>query len=683
MKTIRILFASVLLTLVLNACTIQGSLPSESDKADSSVSDTSVSDQKEHSDTKSNEEIADLPLLKKLDCIGTDAMIDAVAEADDYVIAVLVRNNTVENNVLTVGYTVMMVDIAKDEIVSRFDAGDNDQLLGVSREENAILLDSEKELVSLYRQDGTILRQFPVDSAVLQYRREDDCLYTLSGTIIRYDLNGSGKTLVKMASDNVLSDIDTKTNTAILSVGSVIDTSPDLFEPVLYSFSDGQVQRLTQLDVFSEYYFCDEGLAAVRQANDYTDYPESQLYLYPTSQQPRAYDTGGQYRLKQMTRSGLFIGTLPSYAEKNTACPVILIDAQNASFANISELGEKDIDSVKYLSESGLIALTVDEGMNALRSLYLIDPEKADFSQKLKASEPEKRSQQPQYSCGDHLKAQREKADALEERFSVEILIGSEIKNAVIGSDYDNISVEEGDFYLTEEEQCHAIDITLDKLERLMSLYGKTFFERFHDFKGEGGLRILLVEKVNSNSELYDAYAYAQKHGGWLYMVLPVVADDEARIDGTFHHELWHDTECYISMYENDAFDFEEWSEMNAAGFQYRMVQKGYEEDENGKVYALTENKDPEKTCVVNKYSCVNEREDRATFIEYLTEDPQTLKWSSDLSEAAEYSTMKDYYFTFPFLKAKYEYMKQYTDKYFEGTYWPFSFSEQQASSDE
>ena len=640
----------------------------------SSVTDTDETNIPSEEPSFAIPSVSSLPLIKKLECITSDAVIRAVAEAPDGLIAVFQHNSKKENDFLYIEKKLLYIDPVQDKIVREMTAEEEDQLLGISRDGTVIMNDIYHNTIKLYDDKGSLLKQFPVDSSELLYRQEDNCIYTTAGTLKQIDLEGNVKTLLNLEVNGRLEDMQPDdSHTVIVRTGTVHDASPYPYDYLCCSLTDNTHTFIDNTNEFSDYYFCDNGFLACRQADEQTEYPESQLCVFSPSQSaPTVYRTGGHYQLSLMNRSGLVIGTFPPYETAGGNDCVALFNTQNGTKALLPEFSDDSTYTPYALPKSSLIALTAGTDPDSAHSLYLINPAKADFSVTLSAAAQEEKNKPDVFSCGSHLQEMRLKADELEKKYAVSILIGNEIKNVNNDTEFNNISIEEGEMYLTEEEQVQTTGLTLNAMEKLLKLYGKEYFETFRDFKGEGGLKIMIVQSVESKTGLRDAYAYSHHVGAWYYMVIPSLPEELLPLDFNFHHEMWHNTESCITGHIENAFGIGEWSALNAEGFSYRYEQKGYLEDQSGTPYMLTENKDKDQVCVISYYSCVNPQEDRATFIEYMTDNPQDPVLSASYPEAASYDSMKDYFLTYPHLKAKYEYMKHFTEQVFGNTYWPF-----------
>lgn len=188
------------------------------------------------------------------------------------------------------------------------------------------------------------------------------------------------------------------------------------------------------------------------------------------------------------------------------------------------------------------------------------------------------------------LETQRQRADALEEKFGIRVLIGEQIA-APCGQ------------YARVEEDPTLIDQALTQLETALSKYPEGFPAQFRNGVREGGLCLCLtgglegdLMPVGKTSQTGDRYDIA----------IDITADG---LEQTIHHEMWHAIEMKLSTHR---FDHPQWDACNPEGFTYyQRYDSGYS--------ALTQYTFAQSgpSCYfVDAYARINGTEDRARLME-------------------------------------------------------------------
>lgn len=208
-------------------------------------------------------------------------------------------------------------------------------------------------------------------------------------------------------------------------------------------------------------------------------------------------------------------------------------------------------------------------------------------------------------SLTDEYAAVREKADAIEAEFGIQILLSNQCELPVSYSSY------EADMTTQLDNEIETIDATLDKLAEALRIYPEGFLEQFRTKNGMGGLRIMLVASIESE---FGVVGYAYEQGIWNDIVMDIQLND---IRSTICHELWHCTENKIVSVNSDAFDDETWNENNPEGFSYFFSYTDYSIDVSQWTYYALENADG--LYFVDAYSCTFATEDRARIMEHFT----------------------------------------------------------------
>ena len=186
------------------------------------------------------------------------------------------------------------------------------------------------------------------------------------------------------------------------------------------------------------------------------------------------------------------------------------------------------------------------------------------------------------------LAACREKADALEERFGVEISFAKEPQ-------------ESGDYALVYEHQPVVIQKALDQLEQAMDLFPEGFLETVAEVSDSGKLHIGLVRglkrKTTGVPDGVDAQQYWLDGNAWMALS---VGDT---VDQLFYHQLAHVLDTFVYS-KNVAYD--EWSKLNPKDFAYDLSYFQYENHGDSQ-YLSGKNR-----AFIDTYSMTFPKEDRA-----------------------------------------------------------------------
>lgn len=291
---------------------------------------------------------------------------------------------------------------------------------------------------------------------------------------------------------------------------------------------------------------------------------------------------------------------------------------------------------------------------------FIIRTDKQKFNKLDEGQDIEKIKDKLLKHCGEALKAQREKADKLEEKYGVTILIGDEVLNIDCGDTVSSTETNMSDRYPSE------LDKDLDDLDRWMSAYPEGFFEKFRSPENPKGYILALVDDFSMNQPkeakedgpiiLGKTEAITYTVSG--YICVSITRDSvENDLNSVMDHETWHAVESLVQF--EYPLDKDAWDELNPKGFSYHCgdplesammnndhLLDSYGNDNNYDAYFISE------------YSGTNQFEDRATIIETL--EPS---YSSNASFLEDLSNC-------PHLKAKLDFMGEWSKQYFGYVYW-------------
>lgn len=204
----------------------------------------------------------------------------------------------------------------------------------------------------------------------------------------------------------------------------------------------------------------------------------------------------------------------------------------------------------------------------------------------------------------ENLQQARQYADTLEAKYSVRILLSSQCASAAALCDRAITLTDT----MSADEELYGINAALDALSRTLSLYPDGFFAQFKNGMGEGGIRFLLTERIDSD---YGVVGCAYESREWQNIALDVRKADG--LDTIICHELWHATENHILSRDYSAFSPDTWAALNPEGFAYCEDPTQSDSMLEWTLYSSS----PDNVYFVDGYSCVNECEDRARIMEY------------------------------------------------------------------
>lgn len=267
-----------------------------------------------------------------------------------------------------------------------------------------------------------------------------------------------------------------------------------------------------------------------------------------------------------------------------------------------------------YLPDAALLAGAVYR--DGAFHLYAIDPAQLSFAELDGAVSAESplavdsslagnyRLEDSGSPVAENLQQARQYADTLEAKYSVRILLSSQCASAAALCDRAITLTDT----MSADEELYGINAALDALSRTLSLYPDGFFAQFKNGMGEGGIRFLLTERIDSD---YGVVGCAYESREWQNIALDVRMADG--LDTIICHELWHATENHILSRDYSAFSPDAWAAMNPEGFAYCEDPTQSDSMLEWTLYSSS----PDNVYFVDGYSCVNEHEDRARIMEY------------------------------------------------------------------
>lgn len=512
------------------------------------------------------------------------------------------------------------------------------------------------------------------DYPVYRMDRHNDCIYlteSLNGNILKITESGTISTHISgedFQSVDVIygSDLMFRASKASEETKSGTETG-------LYSLIDGQPIALLADNDFSTFFTTGCGTTTYYQYTENYCSGEIILQVFDvnTNQNCQAYkiefEESESYRFEGNSKSDYAVmihNDYANYEEDGELNEVFFVDTKNGMIADSGiEIGKDSVYLICMYSENigrWLIAINSYDETPSF-SLVMADPTLLKFDTQLESAELRQPEKLETVEFGNDFKILREEADKIEEEFGVRVLVGDEVKQSEHNSSYV--------FMSTEDVQKFDLDRQMNRmheLRKLLSMYPEDFFSHFKSKDGKCGLRIAVVEELQSDLyESFSAGGIAYTTGGWYD-----IAICGHHIVGTsLHHEIWHTVENLVGN-RYGTIDKLEWMELNPEGFDYSTDFDAYATDCSDEQVEYTLDKvyydiepDYEHPYFIWDYSKVTDMEDRATIIERLL--------STEFDENGEEQLIDpEKIKMYPHINAKIEFLENWTEQEFGYVYW-------------
>ena len=305
-------------------------------------------------------------------------------------------------------------------------------------------------------------------------------------------------------------------------------------------------------------------------------------------------------------------------AEPEITTDLYRLEGSSLSVCPLADYGLQDeLILTTYLPRSGLlIAGTYREG---ICSVTVIDPQMLDFTDagatlldapvrvdQALLDHYQAEAAMPELSAD--LSEVRERADALEERYGVSILISGECAAPCAASGYEVTTTDQAGW----EDEAAVISQGLDALEAALSDYPEGFFRQFRPEGGEPGICFMPVGFIDSDDELSVA-AFECAFGTQEYIAFDCTLYG---LTGNLYHEIWHAMENKINRSDFDGFYLDDWDSCNPTENAYLYSYDLYSTDED--LYEWTYFGGAEEVYFVDDYARTFPHEDRARIMEYI-----------------------------------------------------------------
>lgn len=551
-----------------------------------------------------------------------------------------------------------VIDAKEDKEIAKAKMTPTADILGTTRDGRIVTYDSDGCDVTLWSKDltsSTVIGKadygctFDQENEQVVFARYGSvCKMTLDGNVTRY--------MDKLYSTRCL-NYDPQTDKVILATDD--DNYDQVTSYALLNLADNAITNLTEDENFANVSFCKDKVL-LNYPYENKSYIEVRNVSDGVKTACYKFKSGAEITTSSLT--GKMLVNVPlSYSYNFVKKAIYLADPVTGKYCDtgitLKDLNQLAVTYDKY-TEHFFIADSVKQKSTKARIIELC-PECFELTEDMKTGDIEHFVKaEDKYSLGDAYKDLRTQADGLEKQFGVRILIGNEILNRNISYSYKLTSMEKSQ--LTEEDQLSYAGYALEIVQRDLEKYPEGFFEKFRNFKDEGGVCFALVDRlVNEHGDFLASGEFVFR-GSTSYIVL----DSNMINPSTVHHELWHAAENIISITDPEAFNDEEWNKLNPGDFKYTEDFEKYDKiDYSYMCKEETFEPDHNDIYFARQYGTVFPKEDRATIIEAFMGDEN---WH----DPDKYTSCLDEINSFPHLKAKVDYMGDKCEKVFGYKYW-------------
>ena len=572
---------------------------SECSSEAASESDSSSSPEPEQTTSEAESVLPDKPsAVKELSCLDVPGNALGAVSSRDNKLAILCWGR--KNNV------VYIADPAADKLISsRKLSTHEEKLLGLRPDGTVITLDFQGQKIYLYPRKGKpLVLDYPRNVLNLSYDPVNDRLTGFSNNIVSVDMK-SGKVRELIPVDEKVSEIPAvcfsqgiyASNTrSVERNGSLKVVLRDLSDGTVLSevpCYDGWLMSFTESCILCESYEGEEltHLVSIFSAADGS--PENTLVIPDDISSlniseysdyilaPASYDTddGLKSFLKVIDTSSPAIDLI-HFRDSNLYGFKLVCTPAGRWFAAATGGSDKDMHT----------------------RLLMLEPSLAEKGRGIKTVPLPGSDGDMPHEVSETYRSARDRADALEEKFGIRVLINEEIND-----------IPENKVHGFTELRDSPEDIIgyLDLLEQRLSAYPEGFFKRFQLPEG-GGLRFVLCSNIRPKDMInghFNTVGFTWETGAWINIVYsaPKLHWNPPTID----HEIWHAAEYLVKR--RFTLDEAAWKALDPKGFKYSESYRDYVNGAADNSYTLA---GEEEAYFVSGYGKVNSDEDRATLIE-------------------------------------------------------------------
>ena len=624
--------------------------------------------------------------VKALSCLDAEGNIRNMYDAGEgraVVECIKYYDNWSEFELYNCEITVYLIDTLTDTILSQGNITSEYEyryIVGVMSNGEIVTFDYDDSQLSFYDENFELIRKFDfsdADGSVELFGNDEksECLCLINDGSL-YEINcetGELSPVVEFDDTGLYIDYYDRENGLVLFTANS-DDEINPRETAVYSVKDGKT--LYRFGDYAVSYFSNKYLIRENYEYEYDengDYLCSHVYYYiydKVSGKPiNAIETSDlDTYLDSKCGSERAVGVSYTYYDEDYNVENIslkIADLPGGKYAEY-DLGSKYFEAATcYTAFSGRHLIGVTENPDDPRSsLIVFDSSFIELDKNIKPAEFKEQPEEPVITLPDYLREVREKADAIERDFSVRVLIDDECYGTSEADDYTLISTSENDKWLgivTDGQKADQISSALDKLREGLSFYPEGFFRKFRNYRGAGGIRILILRDIISTGDTtFTAGGIQYNHGAWYNVWIDI---DELRVTDTIHHEIWHAVEELITAKDYSLFTDWDWSKLNPGGFEYQNDLDNYYQTNKLDDFLIENKKD---AYFARIYSTVNAKEDRATLIEFVLME----NFNSYNAKYYGYPTAYEAACSFPGTKAKLDCMASAVENIFGYVYW-------------
>ncbi len=655
----------LVLMLLLTACSKSSLFPAEETTAqDSSEEETSESSEEsspeeslppesEESEPEEPEEPEETPAIQELFCLKDAGFIRNLASYGDG--SLFVCAGVLSDGDMNEKGTMYRIDPAEDKVITTAPMSGYDQeILALRKNGEVIVNDYENGGLLQYDQN---LQPMEGDRIVDEYQNfnympdQDSLFYLSHAQLKKLSMDGEVSVLMENTLGLDISASNPAEGWLVLKESS--DTSENSYISYLYDVADNRF-LWSHEGRYGQYSFSRDTVLNLQELMSEERFEKQLLVLDPETGERVAHWEMEPYDTIFAAPETPWILSVSYGVDRGYQ--VRVVDPVSGQWAAVDLPEEAEYLQACWDETAACWFLSQQKEEETV--LLQIDPARLSLTEKLEEKAEETEEPKETFPLGEHLTNARAAADELEQKYGVRILLGNEVYNYQIDCGFTLISSEDPEYGGGTEEEAAAIEENLRYLDDALSAYPEGFMETFVNGTGHGGLRFAFVRDLRNEEGFFVPGGVHSKNGNWF----DITMDMDRWSVASIHHEMWHAVESRIGESEPGVFLNELWAGFNPDGFAYRESYEAYSEEpvpEEMLAYLLVNADDP---YFVDVYSLTTAMEDRATLIESL----YTLDFSPDGTEQGKY----DYIMSFPHLKAKLDYMAEWTEKVFGSVYW-------------
>ncbi len=570
---------------------------------------------------------------------------------------------------------VYLIDVEKDAVTAKVQIGRYEWLLGVSKA-GEIITDGYSDHDNFYFYDsasGKLASSAAYSGSAysIRYDRDRDQLYGYRDRRA-YEISRTGYDSTAYAMPGSSSDEREYVAEYFHSRGLVLkrELSSNDYTGVDYTLTStvSGENVFSVLGEFSDFKLTDRSLIRVDSDGSQDDetYKNAFVFNLATGKETARYLIGNNGSdLIADPQSAVCMVLSSGSKGKDSWGPLgaYMLDAETGKRENLGmSFKNAEAQQACYLPDAGVwvYALTTKQNGKLSTAVMRIDPEQVPYST-AKQRAAQVGLAEAEKPIGDAVRARRARADELEKRFGIRILIGNEVLRVKGLTSFYMVSTEDTSYWeYMDSTNTDDLDRALTYLERELGRYPAGFFEIFKT-NGIGGLRIELTLDLPPDASMQNfgsAGGLSFRTGAFYDIAFNLSMCYE--YDKSIHHELFHQVEHRMQDLDY-CYSDSDWAKLNPKNYTYLSLMNYGSAAEDMCMYNSSGVK--ENVYFARNYGMSNEMEDRATIMERVFErlyDEETEQ------EVCGYEFLQQ----FPHLKAKLGEMAKLVKACFGSVYW-------------